>query len=239
MILAQLGTRNRVDVTELTRLFGVSEMTVRRDLAELQHEGLLRRVHGGAVRLDRSPFEIRDEQLPAEKTRIAKKAAALIDDGDTVAIDIGTTAHYVARELRHRTGLLIITNSIKIAAEFRNTPNKVLVPGGMMLPELSLVGPITTEALRRLHAAKAILGCGGLTLTHGLSYFDINETEVRRTMIDISDESIVVADHTKFGRTETVSLGPPDMVDVIITDREPAGEFRPVFADGDVELIVA
>jgi DeoR/GlpR family transcriptional regulator of sugar metabolism len=238
-ILALLGSHNRVDVAELTRRFGVSEMTVRRDLAELQREGILRRVHGGAVRLDRSPFEIRDEQLAEEKSRIGKKAAELVEDGDTVAIDIGTTAHHVARELRHRKDLVIITNSVKIAAEFRNTPNKVLVPGGMMLPELSLVGPMTIEALRRLHATKAILGCGGLTVDRGLSYFDIDETEVRRTMIGISDLSILVADHTKFGHIDTVCLGPVDTVDMVVTDRVPGEEYRKLFARRGVELVIA
>jgi DeoR/GlpR family transcriptional regulator of sugar metabolism len=238
-ILEMLAANTRVDVTELTRLFGVSEMTIRRDLAELQDEGILRRVHGGAVRLDRSPFETRTELLPDAKLRIGKKAAELINDGDTLAMDVGTTVHAVARELRHRRDLLVITNSVKIAAEFRNTPNRVLVTGGIMLPELSLIGPVTTDVLRRLHAHTAILGCGGLTADRGLSYFDIHETEARRTMIDISDRSILVADHSKFGHTETVCLGPVSLVDVLVTDQDPGEEYRTLLEHSNVELAIS
>lgn len=239
VILRLLAEQQQVNTIELSQRFDVSEMTVRRDLAELQDEGILRRTHGGAVRLDRSPFETRTVRLRAEKTRIAKRTAELVADGDAVAIDIGTTAHYVAKQLREKRDLLVVTNSINVAVEFRNTPNRVLLIGGTMLPELSMVGPLANEILRRLHVNKVVLGCGGLTAERGLAYFHPDEVDVRRTMLDIADTVIVVADHTKFGRTETISLAPVSVADVLVTDQPPAASFRALLAGNDVELIIA
>jgi DeoR/GlpR family transcriptional regulator of sugar metabolism len=237
-ILRMLGEHQEVLVTELSRQFAVSEMTVRRDLGELQREGVLRRTHGGAVRPDRSPFETRTVRLQPEKIRIAERAAALVADGDAVGIDTGTTAYYVARELSRRSDLLVVTNSIHVAVEFRNTPNRVLLVGGTMLPELSMVGPLATAAVRRLHLDTLILGCGGLTLDRGLAYFHLDEVEVRRALLDIADRTVVVADRTKFGRTETISLTGVDAVDVVVTDAEPARPYRDLLARHGVELVV-
>lgn len=239
VMLKLLGETDRLDVAELTRRFGVSEMTIRRDLAKLQEDGLVRRVHGGAVRLERSTFETRTVHFSEEKQRIGDRAAELVRAGESVAIDTGTTAHCVARALRERSDLVVVTNSINVAAEFRHSANKVVLVGGVLVPELCLVGSLATDTLRRLHVNKLILGCGGLTPERGLAYFDIDEAEVRRAMIDIADEVIVVMDDSKFGRTETVSMAQLSDVDVIVTNAEPPAAYQKLCADNGVDLVIA
>ncbi|ONK09639.1 DeoR/GlpR family DNA-binding transcription regulator [Streptomyces sp. MP131-18] len=242
VILRMLDERERLEVAELTRRLGVSAMTVRRDLHELQQDGVLRRVHGGAVRRERSPFETRRVAHAEEKLRIAARAAGLVDDGDSVAIDTGTTAHSVARALRGRRDLVVVTNSIHVAGEFQGAPDssaKVLLAGGVIAPELCLVGSLATETIRKLHVNKLVLGCGGLTAERGLTFFDIEEAEVRRAMLEIAEKVIVVMDHTKFGRTETISVARLDQVDVLVTDAEPPPPYARLCRDSGVELVIA
>lgn len=220
-ILRLLGRDGRVSTADVAIELGVTSMTIRRDLEELEAEGFARRIHGGARLRERSPFERRRVDLELEKAAIARSAAALVQDGETVAIDSGTTAHAVARELATRTGLQVITNSVHAAAEFKDTPNSVILLGGRMLPEMSMVGPVTVRALANLSANRLFLGCGGITVSRGFTYFDIEETEVRRALVSVSDNVVVVADHRKFGRTEAVSLLPFDSPVTVVTDRVP------------------
>lgn len=238
-ILELVNDDRRVSVASLSDMFGVSEMTIRRDFTDLEAEGSLHRVHGGAVPLKRRPFEIRTTRFRAEKTRIAKRTADLITDGDSIAADTGTTVHYVARALREHSDLFVVTNSVNVAVELCQSPARVLLLGGMVLPELSLVGPVAADAIRQLHVDKLVLGAGGITLDRGLAYFDIDEVAVRRALLEIADTVIVAADHSKFGRDNTVSLAPIERVDVIVTDADPPAEFGAYCARRGVELIVA
>ncbi|WP_158674582.1 DeoR/GlpR family DNA-binding transcription regulator [Streptomyces hoynatensis] len=242
-ILRMLGERERLDVAELTRRLGVSGMTIRRDLAELQQDGVLRRVHGGAVRWERSPFETRRVTRAEEKRRIAERAALLVADGDSVAIDTGTTAHCVARALRGKRDLVVVTNSIHVAGEFQGggqeSPAKVLLAGGVIAPEGCLVGALATDTIRRLHVGTLFLGCGGLTPERGFAFFDIEEAEVRRAMLEIAERVVVVMDHTKFGRTETIAVARLDQVDVLITDAPPPPPYPDLCREAGVELVIA
>lgn len=238
-ILELVNDDRRVSVSSLGEMFGVSEMTIRRDFMRLEAEGALRRVHGGAVPVKRRPFEIRTGRFEAEKTRIAKRTADLVKNGESIAIDTGTTTHYVARALRDRSDLFVVTNSINVAAELGQSAGRVLLTGGMVLPELSLVGPVASDAIRQLHVDKLVLGAGGITLDRGVTYFDLDEVAVRRALLEIADTVIVVADHSKFGRDNTVSLASLERVNVIVTDAAPSLEYRDYCAGHDIELIVA
>ncbi len=242
VILRMLSEHERLEVAELTQRLGVSGMTIRRDLDELQEDGALRRVHGGAVRRERSPFDIRQVARAEEKRRIAARTAELVEDGDSIAIDTGTTAHSVARALRGRRDLVVVTNSIHVAGEFQGAPDasaKVLLAGGVIAPEMCLVGSLAVETIRRLHVNKLVLGCGGLTAERGLTFFDIEEAEVRRAMVEIAESVIVVMDHTKFGRTETISVARLEQVDVLVTDAEPPPPYPRLCRDSGVELVIA
>ncbi|WP_158228391.1 DeoR/GlpR family DNA-binding transcription regulator [Pseudonocardia sp. MH-G8] len=220
-ILAVLQSARQVDVASLAQRFGVSGMTIRRDLAELDHAGQLHRVHGGAV-LPRPPaYGSRAAAMTVEKARIAKVVADLVRDDQALGIDSGTTCHAVAAEVSSRTDLTVVTNALHAAVEFRDTPNRVVVLGGVMTRELTLVNAGATDAVPRVHLDTLVLGCGGISAERGLTYFDPAEVDVRRSLLVVADRVIVAADHTKLGRKTAIVLGGLDVIDMIVTDRPP------------------
>jgi len=234
-------------VPELSRHFGVSEMTIRRDLAELGSDGLLQRVHGGAVARPvvgggRTPFEVRQTENADAKRAIARAVVDLIADGETVLLDIGTTCLYVASELRRRSGLVVVTSSINAALEVAShTPHQAILLGGHVhgSSEESVVGPAAIEAVRQYRVDKLILGAGGITLDRGFVYFDPQEVEVRRAMLEVSAQAIVAADHSKFGSDSLVALAPLERADVIVTDRRPEAAFPEELRRRHVRLVSA
>ncbi len=232
-------------VPDLSRRFGVSEMTIRRDLTELESEGVLQRVHGGAVALagtdrERTPFALRRAENEDSKRAIARAVVDLITDGETVLLDIGTTCLYIAAELRRRSGLVVVTNSINAALEVAaGSAHQVILLGGQLhgSSEHSLVGPAAIESLRQYRVDKLVLGAGGITLDRGLVYFDPQEVEVRRAMLEVSARVIVAADHTKFGRDSFVALAPLERASVIVTDRPPEAAFAAELRRRQVRLV--
>ncbi|MFJ9179190.1 DeoR/GlpR family DNA-binding transcription regulator [Streptomyces sp. NPDC102360] len=230
-ILRALQTSGQVDVNTLAECFGVSGMTIRRDLAELDHAGLLDRVHGGAVPRRAPAYGSRSTTMTMEKSRIARAVAELVEPGASVGIDTGTTCSAVAAELADRNDLTVITNSLHAAFELRDTGSRVLVLGGLMTPELSLTASTAAQERPQIHLDLLILGCGGLSVDHGITYFDPAEVEVRRTLLDLTDRVVVAADHTKFGRKKAMALGDLSIIDVLVTDEQPPAELRPALAD--------
>jgi DeoR/GlpR family transcriptional regulator of sugar metabolism len=234
-------------VLELSRHFGVSEMTIRRDLAELEADGVLLRVHGGAVARaeagdGRTPFAVRQAENAEAKRRIARAVLGLIGDGETVIIDIGTTCLYVAMELRRRESVTVVTNSINAALEVATqAANRAILLGGQLHGnyEHNVVGPQAIEALRRYRVDKLVLGAGAVTLDRGFVYFDVEETEVRRAMLEVSAEVIVAADHSKFGSDSFVALAPLERARVIVTDQPPEPAFQAELARRQVRLVTA
>ncbi len=234
-ILRALQERRQVDVNELAERFGVSGMTIRRDLAELDQAGLLDRVHGGAVPRRAPAYGSRSSTRTPEKTRIARAVANLVGPGAAVGIDTGTTCSAVAAQLAHRSDLTVITNSIHAAFELRETRSRVLVLGGLMTPELSLVAPTAAQERPRVHLDLLILGCGGLSVDRGVTYFDPAEVEVRRTLADRADRVLVAADHSKFDRKKAMALGDLSVIDTLVTDRTPPADLAAAIS----EVVVA
>ncbi|MER5439489.1 DeoR/GlpR family DNA-binding transcription regulator [Streptomyces sp. NPDC002790] len=230
-ILKALQTSRQVDVNTLAERFGVSGMTIRRDLAELDHAGLLDRVHGGAVPRRAPAYGSRTTTMTLEKSRIARAVAELVEPGASVGIDTGTTCTAVATELAGRDDLTVITNSLHAAFELRDTRSRVLVLGGLMTPELTLTASTAAQERPQIHLDLLILGCGGLSVDHGITYFDPAEVEVRRTLLDLADRVVVAADHSKFGRKKAMALGDLSIIDVLVTDELPPAELRPALAD--------
>ncbi|SEB66175.1 transcriptional regulator, DeoR family [Paramicrobacterium humi] len=212
-------------------------MTVRRDLARLDSEGVLQRVHGGAT-APRPRFSKRVGVMVEAKSAIARKVAELIVSGDTVGLDSGTSCRAVAAELAPRDDLLIVTNSIQAAVEFQYSRSSVIVLGGMLTSEATLVSGDLVEKRRQLQLNKLVLGCGGLTALDGISYFDVAETEVRRSLLGQSDTVIMAADHTKLGQRKGVVLDRIDVLDVLVTDKEPDRDLRNELLSAGVEIVV-
>jgi len=244
-IQRRLGAESEVTVVLLSAELGVSEMTIRRDLQELDSSGLARRVHGGAVLAAhpvRTPFPSRARERGAEKNRIGCTTAELLGPDSSVILDVGTTVFYVARALRERSGLFLATNSVETAVELSGSDNRVLLLGGMVYPaeqERTLVGKPTVDLVRQLSVDTLVLGAGGITLERGLAYFSFEEVEVRNAMLEVARDVVLVADGSKFGKELPISLGALPRVDVLVTDRPLSTPYRRHFKSMGIRVIVA
>jgi len=233
-----------VDLPTLCRELDSSESTVRRDLTALQHAGILERVHGGAKAL-RSALARGDDfagharRMREEKRRIAAATAGLIEDGQTLILDAGSTVAVVARELLERS-LHVVTNSLPIAdvlAEARGID--VTLTGGQLDPAFGVVlGPLCEQMLGSLAVDVAVMGIGGVT-ENGLSNSNPLVVGSERKMIEVARKVVIVADHTKFGRGSLVPLAPLDVVDVVVSDSGLDPAHRDQLRSHGIEVLLA
>lgn len=225
-ILQLLETQGVVRVAELCERFGVSEMTVRRDLNELEQAGLIRRTHGGAVsargRSFEPPYLVRAHTNQSQKERIGRVAASLVQDGDSVALDVGTTTLEVAHALRDKNNLTVLTHSLHIAHVLAGHPLiRLIVVGGVLRPgELSLVGHLAERAYREFHVDKLFLGVGGLSVEAGLTEYNLEDALVKQAMLQSAKERIVVADASKLERVAFARVAALSDIDILVTTSE-------------------
>jgi DeoR/GlpR family transcriptional regulator of sugar metabolism len=248
-IVRLLEQHHSVTVSHLCKELQVSDMTIRRDLREMETQGLLRRVHGGAVRVVRHsyepPYAVRETEQRQTKQQIGKKAAELIANGDSIAFDIGTTTLEVARALDGQRALTIVTSSLAIINELVSrfslvSDIQLVVTGGIMRArELSMIGHHAARLYQELHVDKAFIGVGGLSLEQGLTEYNLDDALVKRAIMATADQVIVVADGTKFNRVTFVSIAPLSEVDVVVTDRSADEQTVARLQDMGVELIFA
>ena len=223
-VLRLLETRDSVHVTELSKLFSVSEVTIRSDLSTLARRGLVARVRGGVRALQRGHSELGFDlrlRLEAErKQAIAQAAAAMVEDGEAVALDSSTTAYYLALELRSKKELVVVTNGLLIAAALADAPGvNVLVTGGLLrLQAMSLVGELGSDVLRSTTINKGFLGARGLSLHRGLMDLNPEEVRIKHEMAEACERVIGIFDCTKWHKTALLSFVPADRVNAIVTD---------------------
>lgn len=233
--------RYALTVSELSERFDVSPATIRSDLDELERRGLVVRTHGGAVRADRNGREFslptREREQVEEKRRIAAAAAEMIADGDAIALDASTTALQIARRIRNRRELTVVTSSLMVALELVESPGvTVVMPGGVLDRDtVSLVGRLGTETLANCNAAQGFFGVRGLTL-EGLTDINSYEAELKRSLISASREVTIVADASKWGRVALVSLVPWSAVHRVISDRSAPPEMVAALRERGVEV---
>ena len=210
LIARLIEEHGRARVSDLSQRFGVSSVTIRKDLAALEHEGRLVRTHGGAVAASRAgaerAFDVRERLQRSEKDAIGREAASMVSDGESIALDASTTALALARHLKGRGGwlhLTVITNGLRIAAELAGHPGiTVAMPGGFVRWEaLSVVGPLGEGLFEKVNIHKAFMGAAGFTLEAGLSDATEEEAQIKRLMVDGASQVIGLVDHTKWGRT--------------------------------------
>jgi len=224
VIIEALQANGRVGVAELSALAGVSQMTVRRDLEALEQDGLLQRVHGGAVSTISGsyepPYAVRSRLGSAEKDRIGTATAALIGANETVIIDGGTTALAVARALRGRRQLTVCALSVQAAAELADEPGvRVIAAGGDVRPgEQYFVGPLAERVFEDLRFDTFVMSVGGIHAEQGLTDFNPDDARVKRVAVGSSRRRIVVADSSKLGRVTFAAIGPITVADVLVTD---------------------
>jgi DeoR family transcriptional regulator of aga operon len=244
-VLRLLESRDSVHVTELAQVFSVSEVTVRNDLSELARQGLVARVRGGVRPLQRGQSELGfDLRLRLESDRkqaIARAAAAMVEEGEAVALDSSTTAYYLAHELRTKRELVVVTNGLLIAAALADAPGiTVLVTGGMLrLSAMSLVGDLGADVLRTTRINKGFLGARGLSRERGLMDLNPDEVRIKQEMAEACERVIGILDGTKWHRSALLSFCPAGRVDAIVTDSgAPADEIDAWRASG-VEVVAA
>src|ERR1700675_3150977 len=224
-ILEILGREGRVLVLELAKRFETSQVTIRKDLEALHAHGLIHRTHGGALPAREGALEdptLREKEKlhHQEKLRIAEAAAGMVQEGQVVILDSGTTTTEIARALRNFRNLTIITNAVNIAAELSGTAVKVILTGGNLRKNsFSLVGPIAEETLHRLNADILFLGVDGFDTHYGLSTPNLLEAKVNRVMVEVSKRVVAVCDSSKFGRRSLSLITPTSAIHEVITDR--------------------
>ena len=224
-ILQYLTEKGFAAVAELAREFHVSEMTIRRDLSELESQRALQRTYGGATVYDPAFFEVslqaKTTQFVEEKRRIGKAAADLVQDGDIVILDAGSTTMLVAKFLKAKR-ITVITNALNVAADLSDCPNIDLYIAGGHLRQgvLAILGPETSAFFENIQADKLFLGVDGIDIKGGLMVPELNEAHTKRAMVKSAKELIVVADHSKIGRSTLSTIVPLSKVTMLITGRE-------------------
>lgn len=245
LLLERLAELQRISVAEICAQFSVSEATARRDLEQLAGQGLIQRVHGGAIAIRRAAPELpileRNQEQPEEKSRVGRAAAALIADGETVFLGSGTTVLEVAKNLRQRRNLTVITNSLPVVNALAGLPEiSVVVMGGILRDsELSFIGHITEAALAEVRADKVVMGTRALHLEHGLTNDYLPETLTDRAILRSGREIIIVADHTKIGSVSAVFLAPLSSVHIVVTGQETDVEFIRLLQEKGIQVITA
>jgi DeoR family transcriptional regulator of aga operon len=244
-VLQLLETQDAVSVTGLAHTFAVSEVTVRNDLAILARQGLVVRIRGGARALQRGrsevAFDVRLRVQEAEKRAIAHAAAAMVDDGESVALDASTTAFYIALELREKRELVVVTNGLRVASALADaTGISVIVPGGVLrFAAMSLVGDFASGVLRATSIGKGFFGARGVSLDRGLMDLNPEEVRIKREMADVCERVIGVVDHTKWSRTALLSFVPTQRIGGIVTDAGAPADLIQEWRDRRVEVVAA
>jgi DeoR/GlpR family transcriptional regulator of sugar metabolism len=225
--------------------FGVSEITIRRDLDELAERGVVRRTHGGAIIATSTaaepPIIQRMTQEKEYKEAIAKMAAAMIRDGESIFIGSGSTVAYVARYLANHKNLTVVTNALNVSTELATAADiSVVVVGGMMRrEELSLIGHIAEQSLQEVTFDKVIIGIPAIDLKAGLTNDFLPEVMTDRTILNQAREVILVADHTKCGKVASAFVAPLNRVNTFITDIKTPPEFLEGVRTQGVKVIIA
>jgi len=217
--------QQRVTVDGLAKLFAVSPVTIRTDLAWLEQNGLITRTHGGAVpalpqRVDLA-FAAREQAQQNEKERIGAAAASLIQNGESIALDASTTALHLARNLRGTKEITVITNGIRVAEEIANYPGlTIMLLGGLIRPAaMSVVGNWSETLLNQINIGKAFVGAKGFSLAEGLTDVDGEEVKLKQALVAAAREVIAIIDHTKWRQVGLATFCPVDRIHRIITNR--------------------
>jgi DeoR family transcriptional regulator, aga operon transcriptional repressor len=244
-ILSLLGRQGRLSVGEIVEQFSISEATARRDLETLASQGKALRVHGGVIALEQAPPELpileRKNEQADEKMRIGRAAASLVREKETVFLGSGTTVLEVARKLRDRRQLTVVTNSLPVMNVLAGQKEITVISLGGMLreSELSFIGHITEQALAELRVEKVFMGTRGLSLEHGLTNDYLQETLTDRAILRIGREVIIVADYSKINRVSTALLAPLNVMSALITDSKADKKFLSAIKKNGIQFLIA
>lgn len=245
LILDRAREAGRVDNNDLAALLDVTAETIRRDLKHLERLGHVKRVHGGAIPVERLVGEqtvaARRETRAAEKDAIAKRAVELVPEGGAILIDAGTTTARFAQVLPDDRDLTVVTHAIDIAASLADRPRitPIVLGGRIRQRTLAAVGSWTERMLGELHVDVAFMATNGVSVERGMSTPDVDEASVKRAAIAAAKRTVLLADHTKVGVDHLVQFGAVETIDTLVTDAGLAPALRDEFDAAGVEVVTA
>lgn len=241
IILDLLMEDGSVSVSELAKRVNVTVVTARADLVTLEEEGLLVRTHGGAVPARHPKIMERSQANKEIKAAIAKSAASMINDGDTVIITAGTTTALIAKYLLGKRDLHIVTNNTLLLTYARANPQmRVTLIGGEFRPsEEGMVGPMALAAIDQFHVSKAFIGIDGASIKQGFTANSVESADLVRKMAEQADEVIAISDSQKFGKPGFARILPFNGVDALVTDNNLTKEFEAELSNANVRIIKA
>jgi len=242
-ILNKLRAEQRVLVSELAVHYGVTEETIRRDLDKLEKEGYATKTYGGAIwgnstKTDLS-YTIRNKTNVEAKTAIASIVSQLIQDGDHLMLDDSSTSLYIAKALKDKKDLTILTYSVEIITELAGVEGwTILSTGGTLKPDvLALVGPHAARTVGSYHVRYAVLSCRGINAQLGLADSSDEVVQVKQAMMAASEQTLLLVDHRKFDREGLVALGEISAADKLITDQPPGADWQKRLEKAGVEIV--
>jgi len=242
-ILEKLQAERKVVVSELSALYEVSEETIRRDLEKLENEGYVIKSYGGAVLNENTnldlPFNVRKNKNVIGKQKIADLLSRVICDGDSIFLDASSTAVAIAKAIRNKRGLTIITNSLEIAIELLDVSEcKVILTGGEIVSTaFGVVGHVTDKTIRSYYLDKAVISCKGLDLEKGFTDSDERHANNKRSMLESAKSKILAIDNSKLDKISFAKIGKLSDLDMIVTDVKPEEKWLQKFAEYNVECI--
>lgn len=245
IIVQELDQKGKVDISELSERFGVSEVTIRNDLAQLESKNILVRARGGALKIDPVGVDYtigeKDKINIKEKQLIGLKAADYVKEGDTIMIDSGTTVMQLVRNLNNKQDLTVITNALNVVNHIYNNSNiQIIIPGGFLRKKsFSLIGTPAERNIRNYFCDKLFLGIDGLDVDYGLSTPNVEEAHLNGTMIEMSKQVIVLADSSKIGKRSLAFICPISTIDVLITDSGITPEQKTALESTGIQVVIA
>lgn len=243
-ILDMMQKKKVIKITDITSAFGVSTETARRDLHILESQNLCKKIYGGAALVSsiasEPSYSTREVMHSTEKTAIGRKAAELVLEGKTIILDVGTTIIELARSIKDKNNVIVLTNSLTIVNELANSDVSLHIMGGKLNPSfLSMSGSLTLSALKQFYVDIAFIGAGGITLEDGVSDYNIEEAQVRKFSIERAKKTVLLADSSKFGSNAFAMVCPLEDVDVIVTDWKIDKKVLERLREQKIEVLIA
>lgn len=242
-ILARLQEERKVVVSDLSQLYNVTEETIRRDLEKLENEGLAKKTYGGAV-LNESfnidlPYTVRKKANVSGKQHIADRIAAMIEDGDHILLDASSTALFIAKRMKDKKNITVITNSVEILLELSDrTGWKILSTGGRLKEGgLALVGYQAERMISTFHVDYAIFSCKGIDIEHGLTDANESDAQIKKMISKSAKKKILAVDHSKFDKISFTQVCDLSEIDMVVTDEEPDECWKQALGSAGIELV--
>jgi len=239
-IMALAYKQRYVSVRHLAEQIGASQATIRRDIHTLAAQGQLELTHGGATLIRNSDYSFNSKSMRniEAKKQIARMASGLVQDGDQIFLDSGTTCFAMTEHLRVKRALSVIVNSIRIAQELRAAGLNILILGGQFRPErMDAIGPMACEMIERLRGYRAFLGCDGMSMDFGLTSVDIDSAHLFNLVATNCREFILLADSSKFDSPSLYKITDFSALSTVVTEKKPVPQWSDFFAQQNIKLL--